>query len=290
MRYNIENRASNPVGTLISILIFVFLVVWGLSEVGVVSTGSLFLWTIIILVLVFLIGGLRIVDQYERGVVLTLGKYSGTREPGLTWIFLGIQRMIKIDLRVATVDIPDQEVITKDNVTLRINAVVYFRVKNAEKAILEVQDFRSAVILYAQAALRDLIGREELDFTLAEREKISNEIKQIVDLATDPWGIDVSDIKLQDIILPEDMKRAMAKQAEAERERRAVIINAEGEYTAAEKLAMAAERLSAVKGGISIRTLETIEKISNNPSKTIIFPMPVDLFDAVKKLTGHDKQ
>ncbi len=276
-------------GTLITILLLVILMVWGLSEVGVVSTGSLFLWTIIIMVLVFLIGGLRIVDQYERGVVLTLGKYTGTRDPGLTWIFLGIQRMIKIDLRVATVDIPDQEVITKDNVTLRINAVVYFRVKSAEKAILEVQDFRSAVILYAQAALRDLIGREELDFTLAEREKISNEIKQIVDLATDPWGIDVSDIKLQDIILPEDMKRAMAKQAEAERERRAVIINAEGEYTAAEKLAMAAERLSAVKGGISIRTLETIEKISNNPSKTIIFPMPVDLFDAVKKLSGHDK-
>jgi regulator of protease activity HflC (stomatin/prohibitin superfamily) len=242
-------------------------------------------WWIIFFILI----GLRIVNQYERGVILTLGKYTGTRQPGLNWILIGIQRMIKVDLRIATVDIPQQEVITKDNVTVGINAVVYFKVDSAEKAVLEVQDFRQAVALYAQAALRDVIGGVELDFLLSERDKIAEEIKKIVDVATDPWGIDVSIIKIQDIELPADMKRAMAKQAEAERERRAIIVRAEGEYTAAEKLSQAAQILSSVPGGISIRTLQTIEKINPDPSKTVLFALPIEFFEGLKTLANFLK-
>jgi len=248
----------------------------------------LFLWLVGIIVFFILIG-LRIVDQYERGVVLTLGKYTGTREPGLTWILVGIQKMIKVDLRIATVDIPQQEVITKDNVTVGINAVVYFKVDSAEKAVLEIQNFRHAVALYAQATLRDVIGGVELDFLLSERDKIAEEIKKIVDVATDPWGVDVSTIKIQDIELPADMKRVMAKQAEAERERRAIIIQAEGEYTAAEKLAQAARVLNSVPGGISLRTLQTIEKINPDPSKTVLFALPIEFMEGIKSLSNFFK-
>ena len=233
----------------------------------------------------FILFGLRVVDQYERGVVLTLGKYTGTRGPGLTWILLGIQRMYKVDFRIATVDIPQQEVITKDNVTVGINAVVYFKVRNAEKAILEIQDFRHSVALYAQATLRDVIGEVELDTLLSQRDQIADEIKKIVDEATDPWGIEVDYIKMQDIELPADMKRVMAKQAEAERERRAVIIQAEGEYSASKKLAQAAEVLSSVPAGISMRTLQTTEKIQPDPSKTVIFGLPVEFYEGMKSLT-----
>lgn len=240
------------------------------------------LWLLIMLI----ISGFRIVDQYERGVVLTLGRYTSTRQPGLTWILIGIQRMIKVDLRVATVDIPQQEVITKDNVTVGINAVVYFKVDNAERAVLEIQDFRSAVWLYAQAALRDVIGGTELDSLLSEREKIAEEIKKVVDVATEPWGIDVTIIKIQDIELPADMKRVMAKQAEAEREKRAIIIKAEGEYVAAQRLAQAAQVLSSTPGGMSMRTLQTIEKINPDPSKTVIFALPIEFMEGVKSFAG----
>jgi len=232
---------------------------------------------------------LRTIDQYERGVVLTLGKYTTTRTPGLTWVFPVVQRMIKVDLRIATVDIPQQEVITKDNVTVGINAVVYFRVNSAERAVLEIQNFKHAVALYAQATLRDVIGGVELDTLLSERDKIAEDIKQIVDVATDPWGIEVGTIKIQDIELPADMKRVMAKQAESERERRAVIIRAEGEYSASEKLAKAAGVLSSVAGGISIRTLQTIEKINPDPSKTVIFALPLEVTEGLRGLAGLAK-
>lgn len=242
--------------------------------------------TILFIIIIFILGGLRVIDQYERAVVLTFGKYTSTRAPGLRWIFPGIQKMIKVDLRIATVDIPQQEVITKDNVTVGINAVVYFRVDSAEKAILEVQDSRHAVALYAQATLRDIIGGVELDFLLSERDKIAEEIKKIVDVATDPWGIDVSNIKIQDIELPADMKRVMAKQAEAERERRAIIIQAEGEFTAANKLSQAAQVLSSVPAGISLRTLQTIEKINPDPSKTVLFALPIEFMEGLKSLSS----
>ena len=245
---------------------------------------------IIIIAAIFLLLGLRIVDQYERGVVLTLGKYTSTRIPGLTWIFIGVQRMIKIDLRITTVDIPQQEVITKDNVPVGINAVVFFQVNSAEKAILNIQDYTLAVSQYAQAALRDVIGGIELDSILSEREQIADEIQKIVEKATQEWGIFVKDIKIQDIELPADMKRVMAKQAESERERRAVIIRAEGEYSAAERLSQAAERLSAAPGGMAMRTLQTIEKINPDPSKTVIFALPIEFFEGIKTLAEHFKK
>ena len=199
---------------------------------------------IVIFLGLYALAGLRIVNQYERAVILTLGKYSGTRQPGLTWIFVGFQKLAKVDMRISTTDIPQQEVITKDNVPVGINAVVYFKVETAETAVLEIQDYTLAVSQYAQAALRDVIGGVELDTLLSERDKISESIKAVVDVATKAWGVDVTDIKIQDIELPADMKRVMAKQAESERERRAVIIRAEGEFTAADKLAQAAARLS----------------------------------------------
>ena len=248
-----------------------------------------FLIPVIIAVVIFLLLGLRIVDQYERGVVLTLGKYTSTRTPGLTWIFIGVQRMIKIDLRITTVDIPQQEVITKDNVPVGINAVVFFQVNSAEKAILNIQDYTLAVSQYAQAALRDVIGGIELDSLLSEREQIADEIQKIVEKATQEWGIFVKDIKIQDIELPADMKRVMAKQAESERERRAVIIRAEGEYSAAERLSQAAERLNSAPGGMAMRTLQTIEKINPDPSKTVIFALPVEFFEGIKTLAQFFK-
>lgn len=252
-----------------------------------------FLIFLIIVVLfclvVFGLGGLRVIDQYERGVVLTLGRYSGTRNPGLTWILLIFQRMIKVDMRITTIDIPQQEVITRDNVPVGINAVVYFRLESAENAVLNIKDYSLAVSQYAQAALRDVIGGVELDTLLSERDKISLDIKAIVDQATKAWGVDVTDIKIQDIELPADMKRVMAKQAESERERRAVIIRAEGEFTAAEKLAQAAERLSKAPGGLSLRTLSTIEKINPDPSKTVLFALPIEFMEGIKSLGEYMK-
>jgi regulator of protease activity HflC (stomatin/prohibitin superfamily) len=218
-----------------------------------------------------------------------LGKYTGTRQPGLTWLFIGIQRMVKVDLRITTVDIPQQEVITKDNVPVGINAVVYFHVESAESAILNIQNYSLAVSQYAQAALRDVIGGIELDPLLSEREQIALEIKKIVDEATKAWGLNVTDIKIQDIELPADMKRIMAKQAESERERRSIIIRADGEFSAAEKLAQAAERLTATPGGIAMRTLQTIEKINPDPSKTVIFALPVEFFEGIKSISQFFK-
>src|SRR3989339_111462 len=193
-----ENKSSNPVGTYIGLLVFLGFLGYFLSQSEIISGASLFLGLLGLFILILLIGGLRIVDQFERGVVLTLGKYTSTRTPGLTWIFVGIQRMIKIDLRITTVDIPQQEVITKDNVPVGINAVVFFQVNSAEKAILNIQDYTLAVSQYAQAALRDVIGGIELDSLLSEREQIADEIQKIVEKATQEWGIFVKDIKIQD--------------------------------------------------------------------------------------------
>ena len=232
-----------------------------------------------------LLSGIRIVKQYERGVVLTLGKYTGTRNPGLNIIIPIFQTMRKVDVRSTPVDIPKQEAITKDNVTVGVDAVVYFRVIDTAKAVLETTNFTYATAQFAQAALRDVVGNVEMDQLLSGREEVSLQIKQIVDAETDKWGIDVENVKVQNIELPQDMKRAMAKQAEAERERRAVIINAEGEQAAAQKVAEAAEMLSRVPGGITIRTLQTLEKISVEPSQKTVFVIPSDIVDAVKKFT-----
>ena len=228
--------------------------------------------------------GIRIINQYERGVILTLGRYTGTRNPGLTWIIPIIQAMTKVDMRILTVDIPQQEVITKDNVPVGINGVVYFRVEKAEAVVIEIQNFKLAVSQYAQAALRDVIGSVELDALLAERDKIADEIEKIVSVATSAWGVNVQSIKIQDIELPADMKRVMAKQAESERERRAVIIRAEGELKASENLAAAAKNLAGAPGGLSLRTLKTIEAINPDPSKTVIFALPVEVMQGIGAL------
>ena len=217
--------------------------------------------------------GLRVVNQYEKTIVLTLGKFTSMRDPGLTWIFPGIQKMTKVDMRIATVDIPEQEVITKDNVPLRINAVVYYQIENAEKAILNIQNYPIAVADFSQVALCDVVGGFELDHVLSERETIADKIKEIVDKTTESWGINITAIKLQDIELPEDMKRIMAKQAESERERRAIIIRAEGELQASIKLAEAAKVLAGADGGLAMRTLQTIEKSSNNT----IWALPTEI-------------
>src|SRR3990167_2457221 len=280
-----ENKSSNPVGTYIGLLVFLGFLGYFLSQSEIISGASLFLGLLGLFILILLIGGLRIVDQFERGVVLTLGKYTSTRQPGLTWLLIGIQRMTMVDLRITTTDIPQQEVITKDNVPVGINAVVYFQVQSAENAILNIKDYTLAVSQYAQAALRDVIGGIELDSLLSEREQIAEAIQKIVVAATQSWGLLVTDIKIQDIELPADMKRVMAKQAESERERRAIIIRAEGEFQASERLAQAAKILSSTPGGLSMRTLQTIEKINPDPSKTVIFALPVEVLEGIKAIS-----
>ncbi len=248
------------------------------------------IYIILIIIGVFVIIGLRVVKQYERGVVLTLGKYTSTRTPGLTWLFPGIQYMNKVDIRVNTVDVPQQEVITKDNVPVGINAVVYFTVEKAEDATLKVRDFTYAISQYSMAALRDVIGGVELDELLTAREKIATEIKIIIDKVTTNWGVDVSDVKIQDIEIPADMKRAMAKQAESERERRAIIIKAQGEIQAAENIAKAADLLQRTPGALSLRTLQTMEKLQPDPSKMTIFALPIEIMDGIKALSAGRKQ
>jgi regulator of protease activity HflC (stomatin/prohibitin superfamily) len=239
---------------------------------------------LLLALLVVVLGGIRIINQYERGVILTLGRYSGIKLPGLRVVIPVLQQMIKVDIRSTPVDVPRQEVITKDNVTINVDAVVYFRVISAEKAVLETNNYLYATAQFAQAALRDVVGNVELDSLLSQREQISQEIKRIVDSETDRWGIDVENVKIQNIELPQDMKRAMAKQAEAERERRAVIINAEGEKAAAQQVAEAAQVLGMVPGGMGIRTLQTLEKIAVEPSQKTVFVLPADLADAFKKI------
>ncbi len=242
---------------------------------------EIFLIILTIFVIGILLSGIKIIDQYERGIVLTLGQFTGVLQPGLKIVIPIIQRVIRVDMRINTLDIPQQEVITRDNVPVGINAVVYFQVEKPEDAILKIQDFQYAVMQYAQTALRDVIGGVELDSLLAEREKIAEQIKTIVDKETDLWGINVQSIKMQDISLPQDMKRVMAKQAEAERERRATIIRAQGELSASENLKKAMENMSA-SGAISLRTLQTIESSTTNPSSTVIFTLPTEILAGLK--------
>jgi len=247
------------------------------------------IWIILIVIIILVLSSLRVVNQYEQGVVLSLGRFTGIRQAGLRVIFPIFQRMIKVDVRTNTIDIPKQEVITKDNVTINVDAVVYFKVINVQKAVLETTNYIYATSQFAQAALRDVTGNIELDSLLGKRDMVSDQIKAIVDKQTEKWGIDVENVKLQNIELPQDMKRAMAKQAEAERERRAVIITAEGEKSAAQSVADAAEMLSKVAGGISIRTLQTLEKIAVEPSQKTVFVIPADLVDNVKSILGEHK-
>ena len=230
-------------------------------------------WVIVAIFVIF--SSIRVIDQYERGVVLTLGRFTGVREPGLRLVVPFIQKMTKVDVRSTPIDVPKQEVITKDNVTVGVDAVVYFRVIDASKAVLETTNYIYATSQFAQAALRDVAGNADMDELLSKRDIISQQIKEIVDAETDKWGIDVENVQIQNIELPQDMKRAMAKQAEAERERRSNIINADGEKQAAQTLAEAAGILASTPGAINLRTLNTIERISTEPSQLMFMLLPV---------------
>lgn len=236
-----------------------------------------FIIFLLILALIVVASSIKIVNQYERGVVLTLGKFTGVRQPGLRLIVPFIQTITKVDVRSTPIDVSKQEIITRDNVTVGVDAVVYLRVKDAAKAVLETTNYIYATSQFAQAALRDVSGNADMDELLSKRDEISQQIKTIVDTETERWGIDVENVKIQNIELPQDMKRAMAKQAEAERERRAVIITAEGEKAAAQSVADAAEMLSRIPGGINIRTLQTLEKISVEPSQKTLVILPSEL-------------
>jgi regulator of protease activity HflC (stomatin/prohibitin superfamily) len=239
-----------------------------------------------VVVAVLLFAGLRKLFQYERGVVFTLGKFKNIRGPGLTYVLPFIQSMRKVDIRIQTAEVPRQEVITKDNIPILVNAVVYFKVIDPESAIIKIEDYLFAIRQYTQAALRDVIGNNDMDFFLQEREKIATSIKKIVDSETSEWGLDVESIKIQEVELPAEMKRAMAKQAEAERNRRAIIITSQGELSASENLRKAAENLSKNKGALHLRTLQTIRDIAADPSEKIVLFLPSDLGEMVSKITG----
>lgn len=252
------------------------------------------MWFFVLLVIIaiFVLSGIKVINQYERGVVLTLGKFTGLRDPGLRVVVPIFQRIIRVDIRSTPIDVPKQEIITKDNVTAGVDAIVYFRVIDAPKAVLETTNYVYATSQFAQAALRDVTGNFELDELLAKREEVSIRIKEIVDAETDKWGIDVENVKIQNIELPTDMKRAMAKQAEAERERRSNIINAEGERAAAKTLAEAARIIAGQPGAINLRTLNTIERISTEPSQKTTMLFPIELIDAVRTIgdnLGHKR-
>ena len=239
---------------------------------------------IILIVALIIIPGVRIINQYERGVVQRLGRFRKILDPGLHVIIPYIDTMRSVDVRTTPMDVPKQEVITKDNVTVNVDAVVYFRVIDAKKAVFETTNYAYATSTFAQTALRDVTGNFDLDELLSKRNEISKQIKEIVDAQTDKWGIDIESVKLQNIELPSDMKRAMAKQAEAERERRAAIISAEGEKASAAAVAEAAELLAKTPGGLNIRTLQTLEKISTDPSQKTVILLPTDLAGGLKNL------
>lgn len=241
-------------------------------------------WIIGGVVLFIFLLGIRIIDQYERAIKFRLGKYTRTLQPGFRWIIPIIDRIEKVDIRVIAVDIPAQEVITKDNVPMKVNGVVFFKVINSEKAILEVEDFQFAISQLAQSALRDMTGKAELDTVLAKREEIGNQIQEIVDKETDPWGIKVTDVKIKDIELPENMKRAMAHQAEAERDRRARIINAEAEKQASQKLYEAGKIIEKSPAAMKLRFYQTLNDISEEKNSTIVLPFPEEIIDAIKSI------
>lgn len=249
-----------------------------------------FLFFIIFVAVIFVLSGIKVVNQYERGVVLTLGKFTGLREPGLRIVVPIFQSITKVDIRSRPIDVPGQEIITKDNVTVKVDAVVYFRVTDAPRAVLETINYTMATSQFAQAALRDVAGNSSLDEILSKREQISEQIKEIVDSETNKWGIDVENVKIQNIELPQEMKRAMAKQAEAERDRRANIINADGEKMASKTLAEAAAMLAGTPGAMNLRTLNTLERISTEPSQKTMLLFPVELIDAIRGIGGINRQ
>jgi len=242
----------------------------------------------LILALIFIVlTSIRQINQYENGVRLTLGKFSGTINPGWTIVWPIIQSYTKVDMRIKAVDVPDQEAITKDNISVSVNAVIYYKVASAEKAILEVENYYYAISQLAQTTMRNAIGQVDLDDLLSQRNKVSESIREVIDTQSDPWGINVINVELKDVVLPETMKRTIAKQAEAEREKRAIVIKSEGEVDAAENMAKAAKTLSESSGALHLRTLQTMNDISSDKSNTIVFGLPLEVLRAFENKNNN---
>lgn len=239
------------------------------------GTGIL---TIIIIALFILANAVRILREYERGIIFRLGRLMGTRGPGLILLIPIVDRMVKVSLRIITMDVPGQDVITRDNVSVKVNAVVYFRVMEASKAVVEVEDFLYATSMISQTTLRSVLGQVELDDLLSQREKINQQLQKIIDEQTEPWGVKVTVVEVKNVDLPQEMQRAIAAQAEAERAKRAKVIHAQGEFQAAEKLAAAAQVIGKEPAGIQLRFLQTLTEVATERNSTLIFPVPIDLF------------
>jgi len=242
------------------------------------------IYSLLPFIIVLIVISIRQVNQYERGVRFTLGKFSGMTDPGWRLVFPVIQFMRKVDMRVKAVDVPDQDAITLDNISCRINAVIYYKVVDASKAVLEVEHFWSAVSQLAQTTMRTVVGQMELDTLLAKRDQASTRIKEILEADAIAWGLEIQNVELKDIVLPEDMKRTLAKQAEAERERRAVIIKSEGEVAAASNLKQAAETLASSTGALHLRSLNALNDISSDQSNTIVFAVPLEVLRAFERM------
>jgi len=248
------------------------------------------IYTILGIFIFIVLISIKQVNQYERGLRFVLGKYSGIMMPGWRLIWPIFQSYKKVDLRVKAVDVPNQEAITKDNISVSVNAVIYYKVKEADKAFLEVEDFYYAISQLAQTTMRNVVGQVDLDGLLSQRDRVSGNIRDIIEKAADPWGIQVISVELKDITLPEEMKRVIGKQAEAEREKRAIIIRAEGEVIAASNTAKAAEILSAVTGGLHIRTLQAINDASSDKASKIVFAIPLEILRAFERLSKEQKE
>ncbi|MBU4310396.1 slipin family protein [bacterium] len=247
--------------------------------------------TIAVVVFIILAQAIKVFKEYERGVIFRLGRLVGAKGPGLFFIIPVMDKVAKVDLRTETFDVKPQEIITKDNVPVKVNAVVYFRVLDPNKAVVEVKDYRVATLQIAQTTLRGVLGQVELDELLSERDKINQKLQQIIDSQTDPWGIKVSIVEVKEVELPDTMKRAMAGQAEAERDRRAKIVNAQGEYQAAEKLSQAAEIIGKHPVAIQLRYLQTLSEVASENNSTTLFPIPIDLFTPfIKKMMETKKE
>jgi len=244
----------------------------------------------VVVAIIVIVAILRQINQYQLGVMFTMGRFSGIKNPGWRLVIPVFQQMTKVDMRVKAVDVPDQKAITKDNISVGVNAVIYYKVADAEKAILNVEDYFHAMSQLAQTTMRNIVGEVELDELLSERDRISERIRMIVDEASDDWGIKVDNVELKDVVLPTDMERTIAKQAEAERERRAVIIKAEGEVAAADNMAKAARILAGSTGALHLRTLQSINDLSSDQSNTVLFAMPLEVLRAFERFGNGDSK
>lgn len=245
------------------------------------------IYTVIVIIVFALLTSLRQVNEYQRGVMFTMGRFTGIKEPGWRLVIPIFQSMIKVDMRVKAVDVPDQKAITRDNISVGVNAVIFYKVVDSSRAVLEVENFLHAMSQLAQTTMRNIVGEVELDDLLSQRDKVSERIRSIVDKASDAWGIKVDNVELKDVVLPTDMERTIAKQAEAERERRAVIIKAEGEVAAAANIAKAAKMLYSSPGALHLRTLQSINDLSSDKSNTIVFALPLEVLRAIERFGGN---